>query len=120
MPNAMIRSSRPPRSSKLPWVYLSRTDDPHVRLYVPRSDRANGYVRRAGTRAKRHHERQLQHHDSGERLQTIAAGAVAGAEIQIAARDRQERDHPEDDDCVATEHAGPPGSVRTPDRADDA
>src|SRR5262249_39372613 len=110
-PNGMTRSSKRPRSSKPAWVFLSDADDSHARSYTHCSGRADGHVRRAGTRAKRHHERQLQHYGSGEGVQTFAAGALAGAEIQIAARDREARDHPEDDDRVAAEHAGPPGSL---------
>jgi hypothetical protein len=49
----------------------------------------------------------LQYHGSGEGLQTVAAGALAGAEIQIATRDREARDHPETTTVSPAEHTGP-------------
>jgi hypothetical protein len=45
---------------------------------------------------------------------------LAGAEIQVAARDREARDHSEADERANAEHTSPSRFVRTSDRAHDA
>jgi 23S rRNA pseudouridine955/2504/2580 synthase len=70
----------------------------------------------AGARAKQRPRRQLQHHGPGEGLQALAARALAGAEVHVAARNREERQASEIDDRPDAERTGPAGFICAPNR----